>query len=263
MKPLVSVIVPTKNEENVIARCLHSIKKQTYRRIELIVVDNKSSDQTRAIAKTFTKKVYTKGPERSAQRNHGASKARGKYYFFIDADMQLLPETVANCVKMITKKNEAVIVREIFKGKGYWSKCKALEKNCYTGTGDGEAARFFTKELFVDLDGYDETLTGPEDIDMHKRAEELTTIRRAGTILHYDEDVSYKEFIKKRYYYSFSYVRYLEKHPQMKKKEMKIIRKAYLENWRLLLADPLHLLGFLFLRFGEGLAVLLAMRKTK
>ncbi len=70
---LVSVIVTTKNEEKNIANCLKSIKGQSYpqEKIQIIVVDNNSSDSTTKIAKRFTDKVYNKGPERSAQRNYG------------------------------------------------------------------------------------------------------------------------------------------------------------------------------------------------
>ena len=263
MKPLVSVIVTTRNEEKVLARCLHSITTQTYKPIELIVVDNHSTDNTLTIAKSFTKKVYTKTPERSAQRNHGAAKAKGKYYFFIDADMQLEPETVANCVKVIKKWTESVLLQERFVGKGYWSKCKTLEKSCYTGTGDAEASRFFTKEVFKKVGGYDENLTGPEDLDMHKRVAQHTSFGRAGMIVHYDEHIPLKEFLKKRYYYSLSLRKYLAKHPQAQKNEFRFIRKAYIKNWKLLLSDPVHLTGFIFLRFCEGVAALLALKKTK
>jgi len=66
-KPRVSIIVTTKNEEEVIGRLLKSIKNQTYQNIEMVVVDNGSIDATRTISKKYTKKVYIYGPERSAQ----------------------------------------------------------------------------------------------------------------------------------------------------------------------------------------------------
>lgn len=72
----VSVIVTTKNEEGHITNCLKNIKAQTYPqdKIEIIVVDNNSSDKTKEIAKEYTDKVYNCGPERSAQRNFGVRK---------------------------------------------------------------------------------------------------------------------------------------------------------------------------------------------
>ena len=75
---LVSIIIPTLNEEASLEICLKSIKKQTYKNLETIVVDNFSKDRTPEIAKKYTKLVFKKGNERSAQRNFGAKKAKGK-----------------------------------------------------------------------------------------------------------------------------------------------------------------------------------------
>jgi len=69
---LVSVIITTKNEAKNIKQCLESIKRQTYAAIEIVVVDNNSLDATVAITKAYTAHIFTKGPERSAQRNFGA-----------------------------------------------------------------------------------------------------------------------------------------------------------------------------------------------
>ena len=60
-KPLVSVIVPTRNSAATLEACLKSIGNQAYGPIELIVVDNHSSDATREIAKRFTDMVFVKG----------------------------------------------------------------------------------------------------------------------------------------------------------------------------------------------------------
>jgi len=65
----------------VIEDLLKSIKKQSYSPIETIIVDNSSIDKTVEIAKKYTKYVFTKGPERSSQRNYGAKKAKGKYLY--------------------------------------------------------------------------------------------------------------------------------------------------------------------------------------
>src|SRR3989344_698079 len=111
-KPLVSVIITTRNEESVIRRLLESVKKQSYLNIEIIVVDNYSNDSTVKIAKQFTKMVFQKGPERSAQRNFGADKSSGDYLLFLDADMELSP-TVIEEVTNLLKDNpnlQAVII---------------------------------------------------------------------------------------------------------------------------------------------------------
>ena len=97
--PLVSVIVTTKEEQQHLPDCLNSIQNQIYKNIEIIVVDNNSIDKTKEIAKTYTDNVYNKGPERSAQRNYGIKKAKGKYIIYLDADMRLQPNLIEECVK--------------------------------------------------------------------------------------------------------------------------------------------------------------------
>ena len=98
--PRVSVIITTRNEERNIEKVLVSVKNQTYKDIEIIVVDNDSMDKTVEIAKRFTKRVYNKGPERSAQRNLGVEKARGRYVLIVDADMELTSGVVESCVEI-------------------------------------------------------------------------------------------------------------------------------------------------------------------
>src|SRR5260221_10860805 len=100
MNPLVSIIITTKNESLVIERLLQSIKKQSHPQIETIVVDNYSTDTTQKIAKKYTKRVFEFGPERSAQRNYGAKMSKGSYIVFLDADMELSPKVIEECVSL-------------------------------------------------------------------------------------------------------------------------------------------------------------------
>lgn len=142
---LVSVIVTTKNESKTIQRCLESVVVQTYSRIELIVVDNASTDATREIAVEYTEKVFNKGPERSAQRNFGVEHSSGCFVLIIDADMQLGRTVVEECVQLIERDHSlgAVIIPEYSFGDGFWVACKAIERQCYIGDDLIEAARFF------------------------------------------------------------------------------------------------------------------------
>src|SRR4051812_2602470 len=96
--PLVSLIITTKNEAKVIEELLISIKKQTYKNIEILIVDNSSSDKTKEIARKYTNLVFNIGPERSAQRNFGAKKAKGMFVVFLDADMILTLSVIESCV---------------------------------------------------------------------------------------------------------------------------------------------------------------------
>lgn len=261
----ISVIVTTKNEERNIVRCLESIRHQTYKEKEILVIDNNSTDKTKELAQKYTNKVYNKGPERSAQRNFGIAKSTGSLILILDADMELTAGLLQECVNTIKKKNDALIIPEKFIAKGYWSKCKALEKSAYGGTDEAQAARFFKKSVLQDLGGYDEKLTGPEDIDLHKRVVRAgyTIGRVHAQIKHHDEYLSLISLIKKRWYYSQNLRTYLNKHKEEGKKEMQFIRPAFVKNWRLFAADPAHACGFILLRVLEGIAVLFALTQQK
>src|SRR3989338_8101030 len=100
-RPLVSIIIQTKNAAWCLQRCLESVQAQTYPAIEVIVVDNCSRDETRAIAKRFTDNVLTVGPERTAQMNAGIARATGTYVYEIAADFTLDPELVERVVDLI------------------------------------------------------------------------------------------------------------------------------------------------------------------
>ena len=97
-RPLISVIVPTYNSAIFLDRCLESIMNQTYKNIELIVVDNNSTDNTKAIAKKYTSLVFNQGPERSAQVNYGVLQSKGSFIYKIDSDFVLDPLVIEQCV---------------------------------------------------------------------------------------------------------------------------------------------------------------------
>ena len=179
--PLVSIVITTKNEEKNIETCLESIKSQTYKNIETIVVDNFSIDRTQEISKAYTEKVFSKGHERSAQRNYGMiEKADGEYVMFVDADMILAPGLIDACVQRMQKADcHALHIREIVLGVNFWSKVRRLERTFYDGT-VVDGARFFLKSAFVAVGGFDEDLFkvgSGEDWDIDK------LIKLHGTII--------------------------------------------------------------------------------
>lgn len=119
-KHLVSVIIPTKNSESTIGKCLESVVNQTYRNVEIIVVDGFSRDGTQKIAESNGAKVVETGAERSEARNIGAKKSRGAFLFFVDSDMELDSSVIAECVKKAYEGNDAVIIPEVSVGEGFW-----------------------------------------------------------------------------------------------------------------------------------------------
>ena len=252
--PLVSVILTTKNEERNIGRFLQSIKKQTYKSIEIIVVDNKSSDKTKKIAKQFTSRVYDFGPERSAQRNYGAKISRGKYLVFLDADMELPPEVIKDCVETIRNLNVKVLtIPERTVGNGFLPEVRRFEREMYMEEPDYEVPRFFERNVFFKYGGYDKRLTGPEDYDLPYRIGKKNKIGRISEyIFHHEEGLTLKKQLSKKYYYAKSGAFYASKHPRLVWVQGTILfRRVYLKHWRKFLQHPVLGISFIVVRFLE------------
>jgi glycosyltransferase involved in cell wall biosynthesis len=216
-KPLVSVIIPTFNESAVIEKNLQAIKNQTYGNIEIIIIDDHSTDSTPNIAKQFTHKVYIRPhAERSIQRNFGASVAKGKYLLFLDADMELTPQVISQCVSAIEQDSKvgATIIPEVSVGNTYWEKVQAFERSFYfSGSPNLEAARFFPSKLFHKLGGYDETISGREDWDLSESVSKLglKISRTKAFLYHHERITSLLKQMKKDYYYGLTSHRYVKK----------------------------------------------------
>ncbi len=266
---IVSVIITTKNEESVIARLIESIKKQTYKYKEIILVDNNSTDKTIDIAKKNGVKVYTLGPERSAQRNFGAKIAKGKYLLFLDADMELTPDVLKNCVEICNKDKKigGVVIPEESKAYSFWERVKAFERSFYNESGDEitDAARFFRKEVFQKVGGYDETITGPEDWDLPETIKKLgySFGRVTSVIYHHERINSPFELAQKKYFYALRAHRYLKKHSisVFSPKTIYFLRPIFYKRMdRMILHPILSLAMFIMLLFqfiGGGLGYLI------
>lgn len=256
---LVSLIVTTKNEEKTIERLLNSILKQTYKSYEIILVDNKSTDDTVKIAKNYPVKIYNYGPERSAQRNFGAKKSRGAYLFFLDADMELTPEVLSSCVKKIKsgKNIGGLIIPEVSIGHNYWERVKAFERSFYNEAGDEttDAARFFTREAFEKVKGYDETITGPEDWDLPERVKKLGyKIDRVKEVIYHHERIdSLLQLVRKKYYYGLGANRYLSKHKikAVSPKTIYFLRPVFYKQWKKMITNPILSMGMFVMLFSE------------
>lgn len=88
MNPVVSVIILTFNSQDFIARAVASVRRQTFRDIEIVVVDAGSVDQTKKIVSDFGGVVWLDLPksDMGMARNHGVKHSRGQYVMFLDSD---------------------------------------------------------------------------------------------------------------------------------------------------------------------------------
>lgn len=269
MGKLVSVIVTTKNEEKNIQKILESVKKQVYKNIEVIVVDNSSTDNTKKNAKRFTTKIYDYGPERSAQRNYGAHKSKGEYLLFLDADMEMSTDVVKEGVAMFDNnlKIGAITIKEESIAKTYWEKVKSFERSFYNEKGDEltDAARFFRRSVFEMIGGYDENITGPEDWDITENVKKFgyKVGHIENLIYHYEKVPNPLKVAQKKYYYGLKSYRFIEKHKVSKvsPKLIYFLRPVFYRNWKKLIKNPILSVGMVvmltFEMVGGGLGYLI------
>jgi len=257
----VSVIINTKNAGQTLENCLKSVKEQTYKNFEVIIVDNNSTDNTKQISQKYTDKVLNFGPERSYQKNLGAKKAVGVYLLFIDVDMELNKNVIKECVKKVKEDQNlgAIIIPEESFGEGFWAAVRSLEKKCYLEDPYIEAARFFLREMFLKTGGYDENLIAGEDWDLTNRLKGKIKIGRINSFLRHNEGkLSLLGAVRKKFYYSKHIKKFIDKNKNFS--QLTPFRIAFLRNWRLLLANPILSLGLVILKtceFGAGLVGLL------
>ena len=108
---LVSVIIPAYNIEDYIGRCLDSIISQTYKNLEIIVVDDGSRDHTGEILDNYAKKdrrikvIHKENGGVSSARNKGIEAAEGDYIGFIDGDDLIEPEMYKTLVDLLEEEN--------------------------------------------------------------------------------------------------------------------------------------------------------------
>jgi len=273
--PLVSVVIAAKNEEKNIEHCLKSILQQIYPsdRIETIVVDNNSSDQTKAIAKKYTDKVFDRGPERSAQRNFGARAAKGKYYLYLDADMTLSRSVIQEAADKLEKNEDiaALYIPEIVTGNNFWSKARRFERSFYNATAI-DAVRFIRMKDFLAVGGFDESMSGPEDWDLDKKIRNRGRVDIIKSVIYHNEDkFNLGRYLKKKVYYAESFDKYIVKWPKNDpdiKKQFSFCYRfilVFIENgkWKKLLRHPILTFGMFILRFLIGINYLFVKnRKT-
>jgi len=266
---LVSVVITTKNEEKNIENCLRSIKEQTYPQelIEIIVVDNNSTDRTKEIARKYTDKVYDKGPERSAQRNYGINLSKGEYFLFLDADMILDKCVILECVNTVQKNTELIglYISEIIMGDSYFCRVRRFERSFYDGTVI-DCVRFVQKQAFIDVEGFNETMTGPEDWDFDKKIRNLGKVDLIKIpIYHNEEAFDFKGYLKKKKYYSQWFDIYKNKwgysDPDIRK-QFGVLYRFFIvffekNRWKKVFLRPHLFIGLFLLRLLVGIKYIL------
>ena len=114
--PLVTVIVPVYNCEKYIARCIESVINQTYSNIELIIVNDGSTDHTNEICENYNKKyqniklINQKNQGVSIARNNALNISLGQYIQFTDSDDYMEKDMIELMVKSAVTNNSDIVI---------------------------------------------------------------------------------------------------------------------------------------------------------
>ena len=280
--PILSVVITTKNEAANIAACVRSFDR-VRDRVEVIVVDNASTDDTQAIAASLGAMVLDKGPERSAQRNLGWRTARANWVVILDADMILPEATIDEILSIVGDRScestsllggprscaAAYWIPEVRTGTGFRVRARNFERSFYDGT-CVDALRLFSKGVLEATGGYDENLiAGPEDWDLDLRilATGAPCAVLSHHLIHNEKHLTLKRMLEKKAYYTKSFAAYQAKwpnHSSVRRQFSPWYRfvGVFVENgkWRKILRHPILFAGVFFERFAVGLTYLLNRR---
>jgi len=164
-KPLISIIIPAYNEEKLIKRAINSIKKQTYKNYEIIIVTNKCTDKTPEIARRYTDKFFDlKEGNTASSKNIGAQHAAGDILVFFDAD-SIMSENLLKDIRQAVKDGYIGGVCRTYpdnnklKAKIYWW-LGHIYNYIYLLP---HALTFCKKDVFKKIKGYDKRLYIAED----------------------------------------------------------------------------------------------------
>lgn len=266
---LFSVIIPTRNEERNIERCLCSIVTNGYSNVEIIVVDQESTDSTCSIAKKYNATVINvpktsiyQPPAKS--RNIGYKVSKGDYIYHIDADMELEQGLLQELAELFENPAiSAIIVPEKDVPTNIWAKAKAFERSFLDEVGS-EAARVSRRDVF-DKTGYDESISSGEDWSIHEQYSRLGEIARSQKMaLHYTGSTSPLKEFKKKFSYGKASGAYVQTRKgglvHMALKMAKVyIRKVTSEIFK----HPVVVICFIILRGVDMIGLMLGLIISK
>ncbi len=252
----VAVIVPVKNAARTLNDCLSSLEAQSLVP-EIIVVDCGSVDNSRSIAEAHAVRLFTTEPNVSAQRNLGVAMTSAPLIGFIDADMRVDTQVVEQAVAELQAGCGSVVVPERTIGNSFWAAVRAYERSFYVGT-DIEAARFFRREVFTEVGGFDETITAMEDWQLSDAAAKVAPVgRTTDWILHDEGEVRFRELCSKKANYVPGLRVYREKYGR-KAQHGYLFNRPFVRRPWLLFRRPLLGVGVIALKISELAFVLRA-----
>ena len=175
---MLSIIVPTLNEENYLPLLLESIKKQDFNNYEIIVADAGSKDKTVEIARKYGCQIAIGGLPAKG-RNEGAKIAKGDTFLFLDADnIYLFPGFLSNLLGDFKERNLKVAAFPIYPSGNKFDKLafgiyNRFAKSTQNFLPHSTNSNLVKREIFEKIGGFDEEIKMAEDHDFARRASKV------------------------------------------------------------------------------------------
>ena len=203
-----TVVIPAKNEEERITGCIKSLLMQTVESdsVEIIVVDNGSSDETASIALSLGARVeIAPGATIASLRNKGAAIARGEFIAFVDADMEMPPGYLEYFLTMKKNGCDVLGLNIVSDGDGMYAvwENRNMRKGVESVDYLPSANLIMPKALFEKVGGFDESLITGEDKDLVQRLNAqgaACLISGELTAIHLGADQSLAQFVRKEFW---------------------------------------------------------------
>ena len=179
---LVSVVIPCYNHARFLGEAIESVLGQTYRRVEIIVVDDGSSDHTSAVAALYPRVHYIRQNNQglAAARNTGLHESHGDILVFLDADDRLMPEALERGVQHLLKSPESAFVSGRYR---YIKEDGSIMRESSQEPADSDAYAAFLRGNYIGMHatvayrrsvleaegGFNPSLPACEDYDLYLR----------------------------------------------------------------------------------------------
>lgn len=277
LKPLVSVNIRTYNSGKTLRDTLESIKKQSYKNIEILISDGYSKDNSIAIAKEFKVKVNFADKLGDA-RYQNYINSRGKYIFSVDSDQTLDPGLIKTCVyECEINKNNALIIAEksLLRNGTFLEKLLQYDKWLIDQTQDSDVVfgtacpRFFRKDLLKNVEWPKELSIFDDTVLYSQLSSKDAKIKYiSNQFLKHYEVTSWLIFAKKFYRYGKGYMTALKVKPGTIVAHS-LPRRSYFTKFAI--SKPHYFLGLIFLylvkasaaSFGASSTVISSMLKNR
>jgi glycosyltransferase involved in cell wall biosynthesis len=266
LKPLVSVIIPTKNSKKTIELCINSVSKQSYQNIETIVVDSKSIDNTADISSKMGCKVISTDWKSLGARYEGLKIASGDFILLLDSDQILQQSSVERSI-LLSKKYDMLCFEEMpYSAKTLIEKMFQADRRLIHREFDIQndpivgalTPRFYAKDIlerafkYIPVDLFPFVHAGDDAILYYEAWKLSTKVGFLPDAVRHMEVNSIIQLWKKSFYYgrstkkllkAGSYNKFLKNKFRLRKTSAKMSKDKLLSSLLLMLKGPPYLVG--------------------